>query len=593
MKKNILLKGVAGLLVAAAMTPAVTSCSSDYLDLTPITSISAADVANSLDGARYAMQGLCSSMYRQMRGYPNWNNACGEPYFVTMYGEAQGDGWHDRIWNVYASNITDWTQMRQRGSMVANYMWVYCYGLIKAANMILDNIDNLTLTDAEQEKERKYIKAATLSVRAHAYTHLMQVYGPRWIDSNNGAAISGVVLRTSQNQGNDVPFATTGELVTHIFTDLDNAIALFNEAGAQSYPIFIPNVNVAHGLKARIAAIKAVTKDDWKVVRDEAKAARQGHEIMSADQYVRGGFVTANQEYLWATWFQSEGMYYDGHGGTYGCNGWTVLSWGVSAGMDFDLYRKIPISDCRKGLYIAPGGFLELNQDLADAHGLTDADFFDATKVNSAAITFNGGAKKDWINFINDYALDSSKWPDQTGTDLPLTSPYSNGVFPYYNAAYLVLGLQYKFWGVDTFATNQFPYMRASEMGYLEAEAEYEMGNEAAARAIMVELNKGKRDPNFTCTESGTALRDKIRDYKYIELWGEGFRWFDLKRWNVPLKRTAWKAGDVNSGNYPSKLVTGKCWGVSDKEGWRASVPSGEFDYNKAVHEEELPGGNY
>ena len=591
MKKNILLKGVAGLLVAAAMTPAVTSCSSDYLDLTPITSVSAADVANSLDGARYAMQGLCSSMYRQM-GDMNWNNTCGQPYYCMMYGEALGNTYHDRIWNVYASNITDWTQMRTPGSMTSNYMWYFCYGLINAANQILDNIDNLQLSDPNDEKDRKFIKAATLAVRSHAYIQLMQVYGPRWIDSNNGAAISAIVLRTSGAMGNDVPFATTGEVVTRIFTDLNDAIALYNEAGAQSYPLFVPNVNVAHGLKARIAAIKAVTKEDWQVVRDEAKAARQGYEIMSADQYVRGGFVKANQEYLWATWFQSEGMYYYSHGGTYACNGWTVASWGVSNGIDFDLYRKIPLTDIRKGLYIAPGGFLELNQDLADAYGLTDADFFDAKKVNSSAITFTGGEKKDWVNFINDYACDSSKWPDQTGTELPLTSPWEGGPFPYYNAAYLVLGLQYKFWGVDSFATNQFPYMRASEMGYLEAEAEYEMGNEAAARAILIELNKDKRDPNFTCTESGTALRDKIRAYRHIELWGEGFTWFDLKRWNVTLNRTAWKAGDVNSGNYPANLVTGKCWAPSDKEGWRASVPTSEFNYNKAVHVEDLPGSN-
>ena len=50
MKKNIIIKGLCSVLVAGMMS----SCASDYLDLKPITGVSAANVGESLTGARAA-----------------------------------------------------------------------------------------------------------------------------------------------------------------------------------------------------------------------------------------------------------------------------------------------------------------------------------------------------------------------------------------------------------------------------------------------------------------------------------------------------------------------------------------------------------
>lgn len=607
MKKNIFLKGLAGMLVTTAVIPVMTSCSSDYLEEAPITEISKADVANTLDGALYAMQGACSSMYRQQRGYPNWNNANGEPYLNVMYGEAPANTFHDRIWNVYYANLSNWSAIRNQGEMMAYAMWRFCYGVIDAANQVLDVIDDVPVSSDRDTAERDFIKATCLTVRAHCYTKLMQVYGPRWVDSNNGAANSAIVLRL-QSGLSECPFATTGEVMESIFNDLNQAITLFNGSSYSDDYIWTPNVDVAHGLKARAAAIKASGDSSaWQMVRDEAKAARANYPIMTAEQYVKGGFIQANQEYMWATWFQSEGMYYDGHGGTYGCNGWTVLNWGVSCGIDFDLYRNIPLTDCRKGLYIAPG-FFELDgmKELADevyADMISDPDysgisisqiddnsFFNPSIVDASSMTLGNGKDPSLKNFVYELAFDTSRWPDnQSG--MPLTSAWPDGgAYPYYSATYMMTGLQYKFWGVDTFGTNQFPFMRASEMAYLEAEAEYMLGDIARAQAIMVELNKDKRDPNFTCTETGEALLNKIRTYRHIELWGEGFAWHDYKRWNITMHRSEWLPNDPTSGNYPKSLAN-DC-NPSDNCGWRVSVPTGEFSYNKAVSVEELPDSN-
>ena len=46
------------------------------------------------------------------------------------------------------------------------------------------------------------------------------------------------------------------------------------------------------------------------------------------------------------------------------------------------------------------------------------------------------------------------------------------------------------------------------------------------------------RDPAYTLsTKTGDELIDEILFQRRVELWGEGFRYFDLKRLNMPLDR--------------------------------------------------------
>jgi len=65
---------------------------------------------------------------------------------------------------------------------------------------------------------------------------------------------------------------------------------------------------------------------------------------------------------------------------------------------------------------------------------------------------------------------------------------------------------------------------------YIEAEALARSGNEGAARQVLFDITS-KRDAAYTkSTKSGADLIDEIILQKRIELWGEGFAWFDLKR---------------------------------------------------------------
>jgi hypothetical protein len=82
------------------------------------------------------------------------------------------------------------------------------------------------------------------------------------------------------------------------------------------------------------------------------------------------------------------------------------------------------------------------------------------------------------------------------------------------------------------------PLMRASEMYLIEAEAYAHLNNSGAATAALFQLAK-KRDQAYTLsTATGPALLKEILVQRRVELWGEGFRFYDLKRLNLPLDRS-------------------------------------------------------
>ncbi len=90
-----------------------------------------------------------------------------------------------------------------------------------------------------------------------------------------------------------------------------------------------------------------------------------------------------------------------------------------------------------------------------------------------------------------------------------------------------------------TFASD-IPIIRKSEMVLFDAEAQYQLGNEAEARNLLFAL-QSVRDPNATIsTNSGQALLNEILLERKKEFYGEfGPQWFDAKRYNLPINRNS------------------------------------------------------
>jgi len=122
-------------------------------------------------------------------------------------------------------------------------------------------------------------------------------------------------------------------------------------------------------------------------------------------------------------------------------------------------------------------------------------------------------------------------------------------------------------------SVGDMPYMRVAEMYLIEAEALARDGKEAESKVVFTEFMK-TRDAEFTePAETGDDYIELIMNSRRVELWGEGFRWLDLKRLNLPLERGA---------NHNPALAVLMSVPAGDLQ-WQYVIPQAEINANKAV----------
>ncbi|WNM19070.1 RagB/SusD family nutrient uptake outer membrane protein [Flavobacterium capsici] len=109
----------------------------------------------------------------------------------------------------------------------------------------------------------------------------------------------------------------------------------------------------------------------------------------------------------------------------------------------------------------------------------------------------------------------------------------------------------------DTDFEGDYVFMRAAEMYLIEAEAKALAGDDAGARQALFNLISTRVNGYTLSTNSGQALLDEIRFHRKLELWGEGFAFFDMKRWNTGLNRTYTGSNHATFGffDYPAGSV--------------------------------------
>ncbi len=116
--------------------------------------------------------------------------------------------------------------------------------------------------------------------------------------------------------------------------------------------------------------------------------------------------------------------------------------------------------------------------------------------------------------------------------------------------------------------------MRISEMYLTAAEAFARSNQDAKAKEYLQALLK-ERDPEYKdLGNTGAKLADEIMTHRRIELWGEGFRWFDLKRLGLPLDRT---------GSNFDATFCGFLHKDPNADGWIFEIPKKETDFNDLI----------
>jgi hypothetical protein len=102
------------------------------------------------------------------------------------------------------------------------------------------------------------------------------------------------------------------------------------------------------------------------------------------------------------------------------------------------------------------------------------------------------------------------------------------------------------------------------------------MGGQDAAAATVLYSLAHERDPSYVLSiKTGQALIDEIMVQRRIELWGEGFRFYDLKRTNSPLDRT----GANHDGGLTGGVFTIPAGDIQ----WQFLIPQAEINNSNGV----------
>lgn len=124
-------------------------------------------------------------------------------------------------------------------------------------------------------------------------------------------------------------------------------------------------------------------------------------------------------------------------------------------------------------------------------------------------------------------------------------------------------------------SVGDVPYMRAAELYLIEAEALARGGNDAGAAAALLPLAVNRDNSYVLSANTGTALINEIMVQRRVELWGEGFRFYDLKRTGAALDRT----GANHSASFTNGVLSVAPTAIS----WQFLIPQDEINNTNGV----------
>lgn len=416
---------------------------------------------------------------------------------------------------------------------VSQVPWTYYYGWIKSCNTVL------SLAGETPADDKRVGAGIAYTMRAMFYMDLARMFARKTYAKDPSAITVPLILETTSLADlASNPRATNEVMWTQILSDLDKAETYLE--GYTRSDVYTPDISVVYGLKARAH----LTMENWAKAEEYAKKAQNGYTIMTEAEFTSrtDGFNTPNSSWIFGLTFKSNDPNILNNDGDSSWGSQMIIevsasgcgyagNYGTPKRIDYHLYQTIPASDFRKKSFI----------DFA-IDDMNEADALAALAAYSDA-------------------------PEGI-----LTTGESTG-------SGVVGGLEVKFRPKDGEHSNQYqaftvavPLMRVEEMKLIEAEA---AGMQSEARGIELLTSFAKsRDPQFEygthSAESygssyATAFQNEVWWQRRVELWGEGFATFDIKRLDKGIIRSyagtnhpsgyQWNYGiyDTNEGNtYPN-----------------------------------------
>ncbi|PWG81836.1 RagB/SusD family nutrient uptake outer membrane protein [Pararcticibacter amylolyticus] len=271
-------KYTAALFISAALC--ASGCK-DYLDTAPTTPTEQ-EILHTMGGIRAALTGT----YSLMRNVPSWGvNLYSPPGILALSttsgmdiminNEQPGD-----YWNFYSF----FTQRYEASQPVPTNLWAAMYAIIKNANIVIQNIDNIE-GDAT---EKNNIKGQALAIRARCYFNLIRFYQHTYIIARNKPGVPVYLNTTTEPKER----STVEEVYKQILADLTTAETLLAEYSRGGSKEFY-NDDVVHFLLANVY----LTMNNWAKAQEYANKVRTAYPLMSMDEY-KAGFSTTNAEWV-------------------------------------------------------------------------------------------------------------------------------------------------------------------------------------------------------------------------------------------------------------------------------------------------------
>ncbi len=441
---------------------------------------------------------------------------------------------------------------------VCQLPWTYYYGWIKNCSIVISQSGDNPVGEKATGAGIAY------AMRAMFYEDLARMYAPQTYAANLQAETVPIVTEETTDPEN--PRATNKEIWDFIISDLNKAEQLL--AGYQRSDVYTPNINVVYGLKARAY----LTMEDWANAEKYAKLAQEGYSVMGESEYLSqtDGFNKPNNSWIFGLTYRSSDPNItendaDSSWGSQMIIEVSASECGYSANyigpkrIDAHLYNTIPATDFRRKCWIDPAVDVVLGA-------------LDETAMSTAA------GQAAIASVLGDY------------TDDPV------GVYNtcYNVAAYAAAGyVPVKFRPKDGVHDNQYtaftvavPLMRVEEMKLIEAEAAG-MQNEARGIQLLTAFAQ-TRDANYTygthneaySSTRATAFQNEVWWQRRVELWGEGFATFDIKRLEKGIIRS------YDGTNH----VKGYQWNTTSTPVWmNLCIVQTETNNNPACTNNETP----
>ncbi|OBX26220.1 SusD-like starch-binding protein associating with outer membrane [Gelidibacter algens] len=529
------------LLVCLSLT--IASCSEDYLDTKPTDAISASDALATAENMALILNGLHRLLYAQPQTLISGGDSSrsGNQYWTPLDDNFSGGVIHTAPANNLGwQDETRWQSHTQETSLTTEQLWYQRYHIVASANAIINKATDGSIPEDARLRE---IIAQAYAYKTYAYFSLITHYAKGYLIGNPATDPGVPLLFASEAPFTSAPRSTVQEIYNQMESDINNAILYFDGATTNSNDKSQLNINMAYGMKARIA----LSKGDWETAADAAVLARQGFPIMGESDY-KSGFNTVDlPEVIWGskvigtetTFFRS--YFY------LMCNTFAgSQNRGNPKIIDKRLYNQIPDSDYRKDL------FLE-----------------DAPNTNSSASNGQGGFGND-PNYTDRAVFNAKRleYQNQYGwLSNQNTHPYMHVKFLQKNPG--------------TTDPDDIINMRTSEMYLIEAEALAMLDDVTGAQAALSTLGEA-RDSAYDATVFNTkaTLMEHIKFQRKIELWGEGFLYTDKIRWDEAIDHAANGGSGASVTLYQDGFMQGK---PSTNDKWVFKIPQAEIDANPNI----------